>query len=124
MSINYRQVPNFLKQREQGIPGVPFLSLVQFGVALGFGVAGYAIGLPFLLIIPLVVVAFICTIIWQGEYVYRRLFTIAVSLVRKGVGQSPIMEVKDWQEEEEGPELADHERATIHMEGSILAGQG
>ena len=123
MSINYRQVPNFLKQREQGIPGVPFLSLIQFGVALGVGVVGYALGLSMLLIIPLILIAFVSTIIFQGEYVFRRLFTIIVALIRKGVGQSPIVEVTEWQEAEAGPQLADHERATIQMEGSILAGQ-
>jgi hypothetical protein len=124
MSINYRQVPNFLKQREQGIPGIPFLSMIQFAVALGVGGAGYMIGFSIIFLILLVIVAFVLTIIWQGEYIYRRLFTIGLSLVRKGVGQNAIVELKDWQEEEDGVQLEDHERATIHMEGSILAGQG
>ncbi len=81
------------------------------------------IGLSIILLIPLIVVAFVLTIIWQGEYIYRRLFTIGMSLIRKGIGQNAVVELKDWQEEEEGVQLEDHERATIHMEGSILAGQ-
>lgn len=122
MSISYQQIPNFMKQREQGIPGVPFVSLIQFAVALGVGFTGYALGLPIILIILLVIVALLATIISQGEYIYSRLFTIGVLYVKKMIRQNGLVEIGAWSDAEEIV-LEDHERATISMDGSVLASQ-
>ena len=111
-----------MKQREQGIPGVPFISLIQFAVALAVGFMSYALGLPIILIILLVIVALLATIISQGEYIYSRLFTIGVLYVKKMIRQNGLVEIGDWSDAEEIV-LEDHERATISMDGSVLASQ-
>lgn len=111
-----------MKQREQGIPGVPFVSLIQFAVALGVGFIGYALGLPIIVLILLVIFALLATIITQGEYIYSRIFTIGTLYIKKIIGQNGLLEIGAWSDEEEIV-LEDHERATISMDGSVLASQ-
>ncbi len=72
----YKHLANFLRQRGQKIPGVPFLSLWQFAAAIGFGFIGYVLqlSLPVVLIVGLAAV--ITFFVYHGEFVGRRLIAI------------------------------------------------
>lgn len=121
-SFSYRHLPNFLRTREQRIPGIPFLTMMQFVVAFVVSVVGYGIGVPVYFVIPIVLIGIAFMFVWQGEYVYVRLLRIGLAFSRKVFNQSPHVTIRTW-EQEEVIELADYERATIHVEGSVLASQ-
>jgi len=74
----YKHLANFLRQRGQKIPGVPFLSLWQFGGAIGFGFVGYVLQLPMMVILLLGLVAIIVFYVYHGEFVGKRLMAIAI----------------------------------------------
>lgn len=75
--IRYQQLANFLRQRGQKIPGVPFLSLWQFGGAIGFGLAGYVLALPTWAIVALALAALVAFYVYHGEFAGRRLLAVA-----------------------------------------------
>ena len=75
--IRYQQLANFLRQRGQKIPGVPFLSLWQFGGAVGFGLAGYVLALPAWLVLMLAALALVAFYVYHGEFAGRRLLAMA-----------------------------------------------
>jgi hypothetical protein len=74
----YKHLANFLRQRGQKIPGVPFLSLWQFGGAIGFGFVGYVLQLPMMAALLLGLVSIIVFYVYHGEFVGRRLMAISV----------------------------------------------
>jgi hypothetical protein len=75
--IRYQQLANFLRQRGQKIPGVPFLSLWQFGGAVGFGLAGYVLALPTWVVLALAFLALFAFYVYHGEFAGRRLLAMA-----------------------------------------------
>lgn len=77
-SVRYKHLTNFLHQRGQKIPGIPFLSLWQFASAIGFGFAGYALQLPVSGILFLGLAALIAFHVYHGEFVGRRLLAMTI----------------------------------------------
>jgi len=72
----YKHLANFLRQRGQKIPGVPFLSLWQFAAAIGFGFIGYVLQLSLPVVLLLGLAAVITFYVYHGEFAGRRLIAI------------------------------------------------
>jgi hypothetical protein len=76
----YKHLANFLRQRGQKIPGIPFLSLWQFGGAIAFGFVGYVLQMPMMVALLLGLAAVISFTVYHGEFAGKRLLAIAVVL--------------------------------------------
>lgn len=117
--VRYQQLGNFLRQRAQKIPGLPFLSLWQFGGAVAFGFAGRLFDLPGSLTAALALVALVLFYVYNGEFAGRRLLAIAaVSLLALFGRPRTVSFDPAWQQ------LAEDERpsatpATITLEGEV-----
>lgn len=74
----YKHLANFLRQRGQKIPGLPFVSLWQFGAAIGFGFFGYILQLPMMAVLLLGLIATITFTVYHGEFVGKRLLAITL----------------------------------------------
>ena len=113
----YKHLANFLRQRGQKIPGVPFLSLWQFGGAIGFGFLGYIFRLPMVAVLLLGLVALIVFYVYHGEFIGKRLmamtvvFGLALFSRRRQVNFEPA-----WEQMAEG-ESTEPIFATITLEG-------
>jgi hypothetical protein len=77
----YQQLANFMRQRGQKIPGLPFLSLWQFMGGMGTGFAAYVLGLPFWAVFLVGLLAACCFTVYNGEFVGRRLAAIGLVYV-------------------------------------------
>lgn len=74
----YKHLVNFMRQRGQKIPGVPFISLWQFMGVMGFGFAGYILQLPVWAIFALGLAAIVSFTMYNGEFLGRRLLAIGL----------------------------------------------
>ena len=113
----YKQLANFLRQRGQKIPGIPFLSLWQFGGALAFGFVGYVLQLPMMLALLLGLAAVIAFTVYHGEFAGKRLLAIAVVLSLTMLSQPRQVDFESvWEQLAEGQGPAPR-LATITLEG-------
>ena len=113
----YKHLANFLRQRGQKIPGIPFLSLWQFGGAIAFGFVGYVLQLPMAVALLLGLAAAIALTVYHGEFAGKRLLAIAVVLSLTLLGRQRQVNFEPvWEQLAEGagptPLLA-----TITLEG-------
>ena len=74
----YKHLANFMRQRGQKIPGVPFISLWQFMGVMGFGFTGYVLQLPNWAIIALGLAAIVSFTMYNGEFLGQRLLAIGL----------------------------------------------
>ncbi len=113
----YKHLANFLRQRGQKIPGIPFLSLWQFTGAIAFGFVGYVLQLPMMIVLLLGLTAIIALTVYHGEFAAKRLLAIVVVLSLTVLGRPRLVDfepVWDQLAEGEGPAPL---LATITLEG-------
>ena len=113
----YKHLANFLRQRGQKIPGIPFLSLWQFGGAIAFGFMAYILQQPMPVALLLGLAADIAFTVYHGEFVGKRLLAMAVVLSLIALGRPRQVDFEPgWERLAEGQGLAPR-LATITLEG-------